>query len=107
MVQRSTLPCISSLTLETDYCVPKLNFNLPYEALIPSREDSKTRPHQLAHTINIFTDFSKLDNQVVDGLYSPEMGIYDSMEIIKPGTRVINLFSYGQTNPQNVGLVYR
>ena len=44
----------SSLPKKTDYCAPKLNFNKVYEVIIPSREDSKRRPHRLADTINIF-----------------------------------------------------
>ena len=58
---------ISSLPKETDYCVPKLNFNKVYEVIIPCREDWKRRPHRIADTINIFTDGLKLNNHVGGG----------------------------------------
>ena len=57
----------SSLPKKTVYCVLKLNFNKVYEVIIPSREDWKRRPHRIADTINIFTDGSKLNNQVGGG----------------------------------------
>ena len=97
---------VSSLPKETDYCVPKLNFNNSYEVIIS----------RIADTIRIYTDGSKLNNR---GVYSAEMEIYDSfrlpdhcsvyqaevtsiqetimyMGLIKPNTRDINLFSDSQ-----------
>ena len=38
-----------------------------YEVIMPSREDWNRRPHRIADTINIFTDDSKLNNQVGGG----------------------------------------
>ena len=91
-----------------------------YEVIIPSREDWKRRPHRMADTINIFTDGSKLNNQAGRGVYSAEMGIYESFRLpdlcsvyqaevtstqaammhidkMKPNMRVIYLFSDSQS----------
>ena len=105
----------SSLPIDTDYCVPKLNFNKAYKVIIPLRDDWKRRPHQVADTINIFTDGSKLQNNGY--IHQKWVDIYDCFHcsvyqakvtsiqeamthiaIIRSDTRIINLFSDSQAD---------
>ena len=55
-------------------------FMLEPRYTIPAR-DWKSLPHRIADTINIFMDGSKLNNQVGGGVYSAEMGIYESFRL--------------------------
>ena len=60
-------------------CIQKLQFVMKIYSM--SRADWKRRPHRIADRINVFTDGSKINNQLGGGVYSAEMWIYENFRL--------------------------
>lgn len=82
--RNSNLPLpavISNIPETTDYCVPMVNLEKPFQIFIPLREDWSGGFNVDEGHLNFFTDGSKLDNKVGGGVFCPDLNLEKSFRL--------------------------